>query len=175
MDAGGHVEMKKARAIHRDGVVKSAEYKDGVLSGETRVGGKFKRISMEIISRTHMENRCTCLMVRTDGRVCAHIMAIGLEFIDPQVVATAPAAPVEDKWPKLSEEGRELTLAVMLPLKVEPSWERGQLMIGFGAILDGEETLLSALPEDTHTHWMNTTRSSGGSCGRSFPVKLRGL
>ncbi|MFT6573396.1 MAG: hypothetical protein ACJA16_001580, partial [Akkermansiaceae bacterium] len=29
MDVGGHVEMKKARAIHRDGVVKSAEYKDG--------------------------------------------------------------------------------------------------------------------------------------------------
>ncbi|YCM45161.1 DEAD/DEAH box helicase [Verrucomicrobiaceae bacterium 227] len=139
--------MKKARAIHRDGTVKSAEYRDGVLSGETRVGGKFKRISMEIISRTHMENHCTCLMVRTDGRVCAHIIAIGLEVIDPQVVTSAPAAPVEDKWPKLSPEGRELTLAVMLPLKVETSWERGQLMVGFGAILDGEETLLSALPE----------------------------
>ena len=148
MDAGGHVEIKKARAIHRDGVVKSAEYRDGVLSGETRVGGKFKRISMEIISRTHMENHCTCLMVRTDGRVCAHIMAVGLEVIEPQNVVVAPAAPVDDKWPKLSAEGRELTLAVMLPLKVAPSWERGQLMIGFGAIIEGEETLLSALPDD---------------------------
>jgi len=147
MDAGGHVEMKKARAIHRDGVVKSAEYREGVLSGETRVGGKFKRIRMEIISRTHMENHCTCLMVRADGRVCAHIMAIGLELIDPTNVVVAPAALVEDKWPKLSAEGRELSLAVMLPLKVEPSWERGQLMIGFGAMLEGEETLLSALPE----------------------------
>ncbi len=148
MDVGGHVEMKKARAIHRDGGVKSAEYKDGVLSGETRVSGKVKRISMELISRTHMENHCTCLMVRQDGRVCAHIMAIGLEVIDPSVkVATTPEAPVEDRWPKISAEGEHLELQVMLPLKVESSWERGQLMVGFGAVVEGDEVLLSALPD----------------------------
>ena len=149
MDVGGHVEMKKARAIHRDGGVKSAEYKDGILSGETRVSGKIKRISMELISRTHMENHCTCLMVRQDGRVCAHIMAIGLEVIAPNIQAptdTDTASAVEDKWPTLSEEGTPLELQVMLPLKVEPSWERGQLMVGFGAVVAGDELLLSALP-----------------------------
>lgn len=148
MDVGGHVEMKKARGIHRDGGVKSAEYKDGVLSGETRVSGKIKRISMELISRTHMENRCTCLMVRQDGRVCAHIMAIGLEVIDPTVRASsAPSEPIEDKWPRLTEDGIPLQLQVMLPLKVEPSWERGQVMVGFGAVLGDDEILLSALSE----------------------------
>ena len=147
MDAGGHVEMKKARAIHRQGGVKSASYQDGVLSGETRVGGKMKKVSMEIISRTHMENHCTCMMVRRDGRVCAHIMAIGLEFIDPRQVVVEPETPTEDHWPELSDEGKPLSLQVMLPLKVEPSWERGQLMTGFGAVLDGEEILLSALPD----------------------------
>jgi superfamily II DNA or RNA helicase len=148
MDAGGHVEMKKARAIHRQGGVNSAQYQGGVLSGETRVGGRMKKVSMEIISRTHMENHCTCMMVRRDGRVCAHIMAIGLEVIDPhQRVVEVLDAPVEDRWPKLSDEGRPLSLQVMLPLKVETSWQRGQLMTGFGAVLDGEESLLSALPE----------------------------
>ncbi|MDA7935499.1 DEAD/DEAH box helicase [Akkermansiaceae bacterium] len=146
MDAGGWQEMKKARAIHRDGGVKSAEYKDGVLSGEMRIGGKMKKISMEIISKTNMENKCTCLMVRRDGRVCAHVIAIGLEFIDPQKAPeVASTEPVEDKWPTLSEEGKEATLQVMLPLKIEPAWERGQLMVGFGAVVDGKETLLSAL------------------------------
>ncbi|MEJ6724194.1 MAG: DEAD/DEAH box helicase [Akkermansiaceae bacterium] len=149
MDAGGWQEMKKARSIHREGGVKSAKYKEGFLSGEIRIGGKMKKISMEIISRSHMENKCTCLMVRRDGRVCAHIIAIGLEVIDPQQSAApvASAKPVEDKWPTLSEEGKEATLQVMLPLKVEPAWERGQLMVGFGAVVDGEETLLSALTE----------------------------
>lgn len=147
MDAGGHVEMKKARAIHRQGGVKSASYQEGVLSGETRVGGKMKKVSMEIITRTHMENHCTCMMVRRDGRVCAHIVAIGLEFIDPRQVVVEPETPTEDHWPELSDEGKPLSLQVMLPLKVEPSWERGQLMTGFGAVLDGEEILLSALPD----------------------------
>ena len=106
-----------------------------------------KKVSMEIISRTHMENHCTCMMVRRDGRVCAHIMAIGLEFIDPRQVVVEPETPTEDHWPELSDEGKPLSLQVMLPLKVEPSWERGQLMTGFGAVLDGEEILLSALPD----------------------------
>ncbi len=146
MDAGGHVEMKKARAIHREGGVKSAEYRDGVLSGELRVGGKMKRVSMEIISRTHMENHCKCLMVRKDGRVCAHVMAIGLEVIDPQnVVVEKVPEVVEDSWPTIAEAGRKLELQVMLPLKVEGSWENGKLMVGFGAVCDGEEVLLSAL------------------------------
>jgi len=148
MDAGGHVEMKKARAIHRDGGVKSAEYQNGILAGETRVSGKIKRVSMEIISRTHMENHCTCLMVRQDGRVCAHVMAIGLEVIDPLLKVAEPATvSLEDKWPTLSETGIPLSLQVMLPLKVEPSWQRGQLMTGFGVLLNGEELLLTALPD----------------------------
>lgn len=148
MDAGGHVEMKKARAIHREGGVKSAEYQEGILSGVTRVGGKTKRVSMEIISRTHMENHCTCLMVRQDGRVCAHVMAIGLEVIEPMHQEAAPSvAPPEDKWPTLSENGKPLSLQVMLPLKVEAAWTRGQLMTGFGILLEGEEMLLSALPQ----------------------------
>ena len=155
MDAGGHVEMKKARAIHRDGGVKSAEYQDGVLAGEIRIGGKMKRVTMDIISRTHMENHCTCMMVRKDGRVCAHVIAIGLEVIDPLAKPASSSQPalVEDKWPALAlegEDGRDLTLQVMLPLKVEPAWERGQLMVGFGAVLDGEETLLTAIPQDRY-------------------------
>lgn len=153
MDAGGHVEMKKARAIHREGGVKSAQYENGVLSGEIRVGGKMKTVKMEIISRTHMENHCKCLLVRKDGRVCAHVIAIGLEFIDPQTKvdegATSPT-PVEDRWPTLSEEGKALELQVMLPLKVESAWERGQLMVGFGAVVDGEESLLAALPPEVY-------------------------
>jgi len=148
MDAGGHVEMKKARGIHREGGVKSAHYENGVLSGELRVGGKMKKVSMEIISKTHMENKCTCLMVRKDGRVCAHVIALGLEVIDPQNVPVEPVVPVVDCWPRVSEEGRELEMQVMLPLNVESAWERGQVMIGFGAVLEGKDILLSALPQE---------------------------
>ena len=109
-----------------------------------------KKVSMEIISKTHMENRCTCLLVRKDGRVCAHVIALGLEVIDPQNVPEEPEAPVEDCWPEVSEQGKDIELQVMLPLKVEAAWEKGQVMIGFGALVDGEEILLSALPREVY-------------------------
>lgn len=143
--------MKKARAIHGEGGVKNAEYKDGILSGETRVSGKVKRISMEIISRTNMENKCTCPPVRRDGRVCQHIVAVGLEVIDPQA-QSEPASPqtVEEQWPSAAEAGTPVELAVMLPLKIEDSWKRGQLMVGFGANIEGEEALLAALPDGSY-------------------------
>lgn len=155
MDAGGWEAMKKARAIHRDGGVKNSEYKNGVLSGETRVSGKVKRISMKIISPTNMENKCTCLAVRRDGRVCQHIVAVGLEFIEPQAKPEPVAAePMEDKWPATTDDGTPVELAVMLPLKIEESWKRGQIMVGFGATTAGEETLLGALVEGPY--WLES-------------------
>ena len=137
--AGGHVEFKMARGVHRSGNVQSARYEDGILSGELRMGGKLKKVSMEIISPTHMENKCTCPMVRRDGRVCSHIIAVGLEVVEPlnRPEEKAPEAAIEDRWPKLSESGKALSLQVMLPLDVESAWKKGAVMIGFGAALEG--------------------------------------
>ena len=114
--AGGHVEFKMARGIHKSGNVQSARYENGVLSGELRMGGKLKKVSMEIISPTHMENKCTCPMVRRDGRVCSHIIAVGLEVVEPlnPPEEKTPEVVVEDRWPKISEAGKALSLQVML-------------------------------------------------------------
>ena len=43
MDAGGWKEMKAAREMHRGGLVRRAEYKDGWLEGLVLMGGKEKR------------------------------------------------------------------------------------------------------------------------------------
>ena len=153
MDVGGHVEMKKARALHRERAVKAASFTDGLLSGEVRIGGKVKKVSMEIFSRTNIENHCKCLMVRRDGRVCAHVMALGLELLEPMTAPGNPSAVGEggaSSWPALGTEGEKITLQVMLPAKVEEAWARGALMSGFGFIKDGEEFLLGALPAGTY-------------------------
>lgn len=144
--AGGHVEFRMAHSLHRQGAVKSACYEEGVLSGELRLGGKLMKTSMEVLSRTHMENKCTCFLARRDGRICSHILAVGLEVLEPQA-RPGPAPVIEDRWPELSETGNALELQVMLPLDVESAFKKGAVMIGFGAVIDGEETLLSALPD----------------------------
>ena len=83
MEAGGWKEMKAAREMHRGGLVCEASYANGSLEGVVLIGGQRKKVRMEIVSSTHMENKCSCLMARREGRVCAHAIAVGLEVIDP--------------------------------------------------------------------------------------------
>jgi hypothetical protein len=99
---------------------------------------------MQILSRSHMENKCPCFLARRDGRVCAHAVAVGLEVIEPTVregkrgeqEGREAKESVEDRWPTVTEEFSEdanvVRCRVMLPLKVEQSWEHGQLMVGIG-------------------------------------------
>ena len=158
MDAGGWKEMKSARRLHRDGRVEEAAYEGGVLTGLVREGADAKKVRMKIISRTHMENFCSCPRARREGIVCAHAVAVGLEVIDPHPAEqerkggedAVPAGP--DPWPVVTEELCEEAVVarchVILPLKVGPSWERGQLMVGVEVESDGERCLLSALGPD---------------------------
>lgn len=158
MDAGGWKEMKSARRLHRDGKVEEARYEDGELTGVVREGVDAKKVRMKIISRSHMENSCTCPRARREGIVCAHAVAVGLEVIEPtrrtaseeQVAAAVPAGP--DPWPVVVEEATEEAVAVechvILPLRVGPSWERGNLMVGVEVESEGEQYYLSAFGPD---------------------------
>ena len=157
MDAGGWKEMKAAREMHRGGLVRRAEYRDGWLEGLVLMGGKEKKVRMQILSRTHMENKCGCMTARREGRVCAHAIAIGLEVIDPSrpVAEEAPESKREEVkscWPLLEEEfeaeAYPVECRVMLPLKVKDSWDRGHLLVVFATEYEGEEHLLSSWGED---------------------------
>ncbi|MBJ06837.1 MAG: hypothetical protein CMO40_06955 [Verrucomicrobiaceae bacterium] len=156
MEAGGWKEMKSARDMHRSGLVQEAVYHDGWLEGVVMMGGKPKRVRMEILSATHMENKCSCVMARREGRVCAHAMAVGLEVLAPSRPARG-AAPREEPeqeslWPLVQEpldgDAYPITCRVMLPLKLSESWERGQLLVVIGTEYEGEEHLLSTWGPD---------------------------
>ena len=153
MDAGGWKEMKAAREMYRGGMVRAAAYEDGWLEGVGLIGGKEKKVRMQVVSRTHMENKCTCLMARREGRVCAHAIAVGLEVIDPSLPVEVESPEIEEEetsshWPliieRYQEEAYPVKCRVMLPLRLVESWARGQLLLVFAADYDGEEHLLSS-------------------------------
>ena len=131
--------------MHRGGLVREASYEEGWLHGVVVTGGKPRKVLMQVISRTHMENKCPCFLARRDGRVCAHAIAVGLEVIEPVGSQAAPEpepeAEIEDRWPTVtedrSEEGNAVQCRVMLPLRVADSWERGRLMVGIGVEWNG--------------------------------------
>ena len=136
------------------------------MEGTVKVGGKPAVVRMKINSRTDMDNLCPCPASRRRGQVCDHVVAVGLEVLEPMAKGEAPAAEfsgrrpeakevvkveVEDRWPEIVEEEGETEGAVaarfevMLPLRVAESWERGQLTVGIGVEMNGETFLFGVV------------------------------
>lgn len=157
MEMAGWKVMKEGKGLWRAGVVREASFENGILQGRLPGVGKTGKARLVIRSASDVDNECGCYAARKMGVVCAHVVAVGLEVIDPQVRVREEAAPVAQApevspdWPRWTveeaEEARAVRLRVMLPLNLEKSWQAGQLMVGIGvADLDsGEEFLLGAL------------------------------
>lgn len=137
MEMAGWKVMKEARGIWRAGVVRNASYREGVLEGQ--MPGLAKAARLRIRSRSDVDNECGCYASRKMGVVCAHVIAVGLEVLDPQ--AKPAKKPVEREvgpklspdWPawmvEESEGARPVRLRVLLPLNLAKSWQAGQLLI----------------------------------------------
>ena len=82
-DAGGWQVMKHARVLHGAGRVSEATYADGLLAGYVREGETQYRAGLKILSRSNMENLCTCRDSKLRGMICAHSIAVGLEVLKP--------------------------------------------------------------------------------------------
>lgn len=80
---GGWKEMKEARSLHAAGRVEEASYADGLLSGLVTTGKKQLKARAVIRSLGDVESHCPCYRARRDGIICAHVLAVGLEFCEP--------------------------------------------------------------------------------------------
>ncbi|MBK1834942.1 DEAD/DEAH box helicase [Roseibacillus ishigakijimensis] len=155
MDMAGWKVMKEARGVWRAGVVKEASYRNGVLEGKVPGAGKAGKARLIIRSATDVDNECGCYAARKMGVVCAHVMAVALEVLEPQ---SKPVEQTEKKevgprispdWPSWTVEEKEgarpVRLRVLLPVHLEKSWAAKQLMVGVEVEdLDAGETVMLA-------------------------------
>ena len=176
-DTGGWREMKEARAIHAAGRVGAASYRDGILEAEVREGVKTLKVRAEIRSRTDVVNHCPCFRARRDGIICAHVLAAGLEVLEPSAPkaesrgsapgASAPGAsapgsspspasakiPLHPAWPTGTEEAEDAAVPAALHLVIAPNLaaalEKGRITVGIEVAREGGRTLLKALPAGT--------------------------
>jgi superfamily II DNA or RNA helicase len=86
---GGWPAMKQARAIHAAGRVTDASYVLPMLRGRIHDGGKEFISALRIRNSIDIENLCPCRESKLRGLICAHVMAVGLEVISPNVRKTA--------------------------------------------------------------------------------------
>src|SRR3954471_16706695 len=125
-DAGGWQTMKQARALHEMGRVAGVTWAEPLLQGRVREGETEFRSGLRILSKTNIENLCTCRTSRQHGAICAHSLAVGLEFLRPTVAPPPVAVPAPSARPSTpgasaakplfsAEQGEPVELRVVLP------------------------------------------------------------
>lgn len=140
MDAGGWEAMKEARALYEAGKVIEARYEPPSLSGLVRGADVEYRAGLRVLSRTDMENLCTCPASRRRGLICAHSLAVGVAVIrglkkaEPSAGAksgppVAKTAAEGDPNFFVDGEGPEAMLHWILPPNPVAAWEKGTVMV----------------------------------------------
>jgi superfamily II DNA or RNA helicase len=159
-DLGGWQALKHARALVDLGRVIDSNYTPPVLLGLVREGSTEFRAGLKFLSRTNVENLCSCRDSREWGTICAHSLAVALALNRPRT-ASAPHAPVSsarssdpaatvasrNSGPELvaTETGTDFTAYFILAPTFLAGWEKGQIMLGAEVSLGGRRVLASAL------------------------------
>ena len=165
-DAGGWQVLKQAKALHSMGRVRDVVWAEPLLRGVVREGETEYRSGLKVISKSNLENLCTCRDSKARGLICAHSVAVGLELLNPAPKSVAvPAEPatggsgatkVSGSAPKLAPvipkpwgfsltEGVPVELHVVFPPNLAQTAARGSVSLGIEAVFQGKRTLLSAL------------------------------
>jgi superfamily II DNA or RNA helicase len=88
--------VHEAKKLHNGGRVLRASYDPPVLRGAVREGSRTYAAGLKILSAVHIESLCSCKLARTQGKICAHSVAVALETLHGPPVKTV-ARPKADK------------------------------------------------------------------------------
>ena len=157
-NAAGWDVMKMARAYLAQGQVISSAWAPPLLRGVVRVGDVHFRASLVIKSEIDVENLCTCRDAREWGKICAHVVAVGLHHLKgatssvpvttSATSAKPAAAPVKKASSLLREaDGTAAELCVIFPPNFDQALTRGKVMLVLEARWDGGRAPLNALPK----------------------------
>lgn len=160
-DAGGWQVMKHARGLHGAGRVSEVSWADGILSGYVKEGETRYRSGLRVLSKSNIENLCTCRDSKMRGTICAHSIAVGLEVLSP-TAAPRPSASTQPQPPESSvrgsdtaairkvtgfslESGIPVELHVVLPPNLVQAAGRSGASVGIEALVQGRRVLIHAL------------------------------
>jgi superfamily II DNA or RNA helicase len=158
--AAGWEAMKRARAHLAQGEVLSSFWEPPLLRGVVQSNGVSFRASLVIKDDTDMENLCTCRDARQWGKICGHVVAVGLHWLrDQKAEASLPLPSVPEaaaqpkpppKKPSALERdpaGEPAELFIILPPNLDQAIARAKVMLVFEAKWRGGRCPLNALPK----------------------------
>src|ERR1039457_2712039 len=91
--AAGWDAMKRARAYLEQGQVISSYWAPPLLRGVVQSSENSYRASLVIHNDIDIENLCNCRESREWGKICAHVVAVGLHWLKAQKAEIAPVPP----------------------------------------------------------------------------------
>ena len=153
--AAGWDVMKHARALVEQRQVVSSHWAPPLLRGVVQSGENSFRASLVIENDVDIENLCNCREARAWGKICAHVVAVGLHWLKGQRPDTAPAslrpspAPPPRKPSALTraDTGEPAELCLILPPNFDQALARGKVMLVLEAKWGGGRCPLNALPK----------------------------
>ena len=154
-EVAGWEAMKRARAYLAQGQVASSYWSPPLLRGVVQTEGMTFRASLVINNSVDIENLCNCREAREWGKICAHVVAVGLHWLNSQIKEAAatqakphPAPPIK-KTPALLRDvaGEEAELVIILPPNFDQALARGKVMLVLEAKWGGGRCPLNALPK----------------------------
>jgi superfamily II DNA or RNA helicase len=168
--AGGWPVMKAAQQLQKAGRVTAAAYNPPHLFGMVREGNRNLRSGLRIKTESDVENACTCRESREWGTICAHALAVGLEYLERATAKPEPARAAAAvtaarsspaSGPTFVETGSDakaarVALHFILPPNFDSAWAKDQVMLVTEVELNGKRVMATALPStgtfscDTH-------------------------
>ncbi|MBA3385983.1 MAG: DEAD/DEAH box helicase [Chthoniobacterales bacterium] len=130
--------MKQAQQMQAAGRVSDVNYEAPLLLGMVREGTRNLRSGLRIKTESDVENLCTCRESREWGKICAHALAVGVEFLAkesakvPETPLVGPAKSATAR-PTFVESGSDaatsIALHFILPPNFDSAWAKGHVMV----------------------------------------------
>ncbi len=159
-DNAGWDVLKQARAQLAQGQVLSSYWAPPLLRGVVQAGGISYRASLVIKSDVDIDNLCTCRESREWGKICAHVVAVGLHWLNaqkpggaspppqsPSGAATRQSSPRKPLALLRDPSGEPAELFLILPPNLDQAIARGKVMLVLEAKWAGGRCPLNALPK----------------------------
>jgi superfamily II DNA or RNA helicase len=80
-DWAGQATFQKGMTLFEKGKVDKVEYDPPFVTGQLAIGVRGMRSKFEVLKDGLVENHCPCRDNREEGKICAHLVALGLEAV----------------------------------------------------------------------------------------------
>jgi superfamily II DNA or RNA helicase len=80
-DWAGRQTFQKGMTLFEKGKVDKVEFDPPFVTGQLSIGIRGMRSKFEVLNDGFVENHCPCRDNREEGKICAHLVALGLEAV----------------------------------------------------------------------------------------------